>query len=61
MVFTENDVSSPKHSIATSAMSSQSEAALTPCTCWETLVIYVVKLSKLNVKVNMSNIMGNTQ
>lgn len=38
----------------------QSGAATKSVTNWETLVLFAVNLSRLDVVVNMSNVMGNT-
>lgn len=45
------DLSRPKH---------PSETSTGPSSSWETLVLFAVNLSKLDVHVNMSNVMGNT-
>lgn len=47
----------PSTAAATSSVASASKQTMRN---WETLVLFAVNLSRLDVMVNMSNVMGNT-
>ena len=54
--------SSPESRVATAAATSSTTAVGSKQAMrnWETLVLFAVNLSRLDVMVNMSNVMGNT-
>lgn len=53
--------SSVSHSDGSKHKSHHSSSHLTPkSVSWETLVLFAVNLAKLDLHVNMSNVMGNT-
>ncbi|BFZ14882.1 hypothetical protein BsWGS_17921 [Bradybaena similaris] len=55
------DMPRHRHSIAGLTAASASPAATSVSSSWETLVLFAVNLTQLNLEVNMANVMGNTE
>ena len=54
------DVADSRSATAAAASSATAAGSKQAMRNWETLVLFAVNLSRLDVMVNMSNVMGNT-